>query len=74
MTDLRDTMVRKCTDAEFANAQRQLLEILNRVRDLDPEARARLNAVAHHAYTCQCPACREFWALMPPVPQLGDIP
>jgi hypothetical protein len=61
--DLRTMVERRCSDAEFAEAQRQLRDTMAKAKGLTAEQIRLFDAATSHAYECQCPLCLEWWVI-----------
>lgn len=61
--DLRTMVERRCSDAEFAEAQRQLRATMAKFKHLSEHQRMLFDAACSHPYECQCPLCLEWWAI-----------
>ena len=61
--DLRDLGERRCSDAEFREAQQTLRNAMIKFRNLTEHQRMMVAAACSHSYDCQCRFCLEWWAL-----------
>lgn len=65
VSDLRDLIERRCSDAEFAEAQRELRNAMAKLKNLTEHQHMLIDAACSHGYDCQCLLCLEWWALAP---------